>query len=365
MLITPPNFFSLSSSLVREHLCSTGNDAQLKGSKTALSVSENGKHRAIWVDVAKVIATLLIVVYHMPVSSFTKLACPEVLRELMSATCMPTSALFVFFILSGYFSPPSMGSEKMLMRIIALMIPYFAWNSLYAIVDGQAFSIARVYGLGINGCIDYPLWYLFAISCLILLVGILRKYSWILIVVSGVFLVLGNSWCCKLETVLPIASPFYTFTFTLGCMLSKLSTKQLGNCFVYGLPIWISGIILMENEWARSICFPCAFFSFCVLSERCFYREACMVASLSQASFLCFAMHAAVIVGVGKALRLVNDSLLSNSFIYVSLPFVIYGASFMVCSLMKRYAPAFLPVLAYSGRLEFVRRLVQKVMRSR
>ena len=335
-------------------------DCQLPAGDAQRNRSFSKVEKVIWVDVVRVIATLFIVVYHMPVSRFEAQAQPGWVRMLLELTQMPVSALMAFFLISGYFTPPTVSGRKIVCRVLALMVPYVVYNSLYALVDTQDFSLARVYGIGHDGCLDYPLWYVFALGCLITLVGVFRKYLWIPAVVCGVFVVMGNDWGCSFAHWAPFPSPMYSLVFFVGCLLSSCSISRIGKVLVWGLPIFLVTLMVMEHEWIRAGLVVLILFSLCCLWGIICPRASRITAGLASPAFLCYALHAGAIVAFGHLLQWVDPDLLESSWIYGALPFVIYFICWLMWLCMKRYAPILLPVLAYIGQYGWVRKWVNR-----
>ena len=316
--------------------------------------------RVVWVDVVRVIATLLIVVYHMPVSRFEVQAQPEWVRMLLEITQMPVSALMAFFLISGYFTPPVLSGRKIVCRVLALMLPYVVYNSLYALLDTQDFSLARVYGIGHGGCLDYPLWYVFALGFLITLVGVFRKYIWGLAAVCGVFVVMGNDWGCSFANMAPFPSPLYSLVFFAGCLLSSCPIDRIGKVLVWGFPVFLVTSMVIEHEGIKAGLVALMMFSLCCSWEKIWPSGARMAAGLASPAFLCYALHAGAIVAFGHLLQWINPDLLGSTWIYGALPFVIYLICWLGCSCMKRYARILLPVLAYIGQYGWMRKWMNR-----
>lgn len=347
--------------------CETQNHTKpvIKEQSTNEGSEIDKKARAVWVDVARLIATVMIVVYHMPTSRFSSSAAPVWIQELLNYTSMPSSALLVFFFISGYFSPPSMKWAKISTRIIALMLPYLVYNSLYAIIDSQDFSISRVYGIGRGGCLDYPLWYVYALACLIFFVSVARKYIVVLLMACAVCVAYGNEWPWKINEYMPFATPVQSLAFLLGSWMSRISVQRMGDALMYGFPLWLAGLFFTDNETLSASCVMCLLFALSRLLE-CYWSGAALkMALFSRASFVCFALHAGLIVLFSQLAQLVDSSLLENRVLYGFIPFAICILSWWVYVCMNRYTPILLPLLAYSGRPGWLVKLEKRLAGNR
>lgn len=316
------------------------------------------KARAIWVDVARVIATVLIVAYHVPCSSFASHAHPEIWQDIKAFFVVPGGILILFFFLSGYFSPMDMGWGKRLRRVVMLLLAYVVWNSLFSLGLRDEWSFARVFGFGGLPCADYPMWYVWTLALLILWQGLGRVCVYLLGVFSLVCIFgLGNHWPVAVHEYITVPSPVFTASFVVGCLLSPVRIQLLQKVFLYCFPVFLLVCMLpLPQDFAGPVA-AALVLSAGSLFQSLWLRGAACFASLASASFLCYAVHAGVLVGLSQILSYTFPAALGAQWLAGLLPFAIYGGSVVVLALMRRYTPILLPLLAYSGRLGWLDKL--------
>ena len=92
-------------------------------------------------------------------------------------------------------------------------------------------------------------------------------------------------------------------------------------------------------------------------------RCAAWIAWLAPASFLCYAVHAGVILGGSQILDKFFPEALDSGLVYGLFPMLIYAGSVAGFAGLKRYIPRLLPALAYSGRVAAVDWLIVRLSR--
>ncbi len=316
------------------------------------------KRRVVWVDVGRVLATVLIVGYHMPSSEFPATSEPLVWSCVKNFFCGAGGPLLFFFVLSGYFAPKSI-SSKWMHRIVMLLAAYVAWNCIFAFGLRDEVSLSRIFGLNGKICADYPMWYVLALAELILCQLLGRIGIYILgVVACWSYWQLGTEWPIPVRDYIIVPNPQYVVAYVLGYVCSCVSLARIQRVFLYGAPVLLlvrifdlpagmhetlsAGLLLSAGSMLQ-VALPCV---------------ARWVAALAPAAFLCYAMHAGVILGCSMLLVRFSPQVAASPLFYGLLPFVIYAASMLAMVFMRRYTPALLPLLAYSGRLGWLEKLL-------
>lgn len=309
--------------------------------------------RSLWVDVARVWATWMIVVYHMPCSRFEVMAPGGSWGEWCKHLNLPTTPLFFFFFVSGYFSSSDVTWRNRWQRVAKLFICYVVWNFVFAWGLRDEISIARVFAWGGGVCADYPLWYVWALILLTLVAGVFRRVPYVLLILYGVFYWWDNSWHCALGKYMALPSPQAALVFAVGGWCHRFSLAALKTFFLRTGILWIILIAWPVSSFCSDVAITALFIAGCCALSAMLPSCAKRMAALAPASFLCFATHAGTIWVISCVVGKLDAESLRAPWVIWATPFVAYMGAAVAYELMKRYAPALLPPLAYSGRWRF------------
>lgn len=316
------------------------------------------KARALWIDVARVAATLLIVLYHMSSSLFSPAACPAFLRVLGDCFASAGGPLVFFFFVSGYFTPKDLCWQKRLRRMTMLMLSYIVWNILYAAGLNDEVTVSRIFGFLGHPCADYPLWYLFALVELLLLHALARRFLLLVGCCMLALILYGQGWIVPLDKYLVVPSPLFVLAFIAGSGCAHISPDKLKMIFLYGLPVIVVIVLLRISEEVQAFAAACLLLSLGSVFQCCWKKGACVVAELASVSFLCYAIHAGVILGGSMIFARFCPAFLESGIVYSLMPLCIYAASVVMYNCMRKWLPGLLSVLAYSGRLGWLEKVL-------
>lgn len=311
------------------------------------------KARDVRFDVARIVATLLIVMWHVPSSPFAVAEPGSAVLWVMQFFFNPVGALALFFFLSGYFTPWYTPARKLLLRSFGLLVPYIIWNTVFIVGVHDELTFSRIYGTGADGlCADYPLWFVHNLILMTLLMALLGRCVWVLAVISFVYAALGFCWpTCPGGWIL-LPQPADVFFFTLGASLGRVSKDTMARAMgwvgvvgcVFGL-LSIAGVRISGNTLLALIpgCIPmtCA-----LLPVRAAERCRGVVELLGRTSFLCYCVHAGALIVIGWGVKHIYPPLLEADIVYAVLPVGIYALCCIGFLFMQRYTPVLLPVLA-------------------
>ena len=157
------------------------------------SISQAGpaKKRMVWLDIARVLATLLIVLFHVPSSDFFRGAFPhEPAWYLLHFYGSAGAVIAFFFAISAYLTPVRPNLRKVASKVAALAIPYILWNLICAPGLRDEPSLGRIFGLGSPDalCADYPLWFVRDLIFLLLLLPLYERFSALVVAASALLI---------------------------------------------------------------------------------------------------------------------------------------------------------------------------------
>lgn len=317
--------------------------------------------RAIWLDVSRVFATLFIVYFHMSISGLPASAQPDAVAAGKHLLRIPGGTLLFFFMVSGYFCKPGMAWGKWWQRVVSLVAVYVSWNLATAPFLHDEPTLGRIFGIG-QGCpfcADYPLWYVRALVLMMLTLPLFRRCVWLYALLALGFVLWGNSWHCSVMEAIPYPHPHDVLAFALGSLFSYVPLERMRRFFLYTLPLWLA---YCAGDYALGWNIPhlgdfCGAFLLAGLGAALAAWPAAgrRIAGWADASFLCYAVHAGVLLVAGTALARFCPAAAACPVVYVLLPVLVYAGSMGGMWLMRRYAPALLPWLAHSGKLPFLR----------
>lgn len=188
--------------------------------------------RLPWVETARLLATLSVIMQHVPSGGFP----PN--------QWLIGPALATFFLLAGYFSASRLqgeGAGKWTAgRVMSLLRPYLFWCAAYWLLAGMPVSpgaLASVFGLGVCPLLT-PMWFLRDLMVFTLAAFLLSKIRWVLYA-AGLFCLFLNRW----DDSLAWPSPYMFGDFVLGIMLASSIPGCLDRW--EKLPLAVHGSILL------------------------------------------------------------------------------------------------------------------------
>lgn len=320
-------------------------------------VMENtGAKRNEWIESVRVLAMLLIIMFHMPSSDLPVADEHCISSIILSFMFQPAASLFVFFFLAGYFSRKNMTVKKWMMRLVALLVPYFIWNGLFSFGLNDEVTWGRVFGIGSGSfiCADYPLWFVLAIIYMTVFWPIWRFSPEIAAVVCLVMSLYGDSWHCELLTHLPMPSPTVFLVFLCGVCAGRFSLDVLQKMFVYLFVPLLFIVIIGKYYYSLpylTIVAAALFLSFMACISRVCPCIVSFTAKYSHAVFLNYATHAGIIYLLGKLYQayFTQYAILVRE-MYIPFTFLIFMFNVFALRLMYRHIPWILPFIAHSGK---------------
>ena len=317
--------------------------------------------RAEWLDVARVVATLGIVFYHMNSCHISPSAQPELVAGAKALLGVPGGVLAFFFVVSGYFCKPDMPVGKWVKRIVMLLVGYVVWNLLYAPGLNAEPTLGRIFGVGCAGavCADYPLWYIRALILMMLVLPLFRRCVWLYALLGLAGTVWGNSWHCDWLESIPFPAPFSVLMFAAGSLFSCVSLPKMRRFFLYTAPVWAAGCAVIHWGGLSLPYLHLLSAALLLLSLGALLamvpRVGCFIAKCADASYLCYAAHAGTLLAISMVLQRYLPDACNSSGVYCLLPFAVYAACVAAMRLMRAHAPWLLPWLAHEGKLPFLK----------
>lgn len=242
-----------------------------------------------------------------------------------------------------------------------LMAGYVVWNLLYAPGYGDRCTFEQVFGVGFAGArpADYPLWYIWALMLLMLVLPLFRRCIWLYFLIALAGTIWGNSWHCEWLGIITFPRPFYALMFAMGSMFSYVPLPKMQCVFQYTAPAWavlcaaayrwgihvphlhdLAGAFLLLSVGALSSWLP---------------KAAGFIARLADASYLCYAAHAGLLIVFSWWLERFFPTACDSGWVYCMMPIVVYAVCVGAMRLMRAYAPWLLPWLAHAGKLPFLK----------
>ena len=315
--------------------------------------------RAEWLDVARVLATLGIVFYHMNSCHILPSAQPGLIAGAKAFFIVPGGLLAFFFMVSGYFCKPDMPVGKWLRRVVMLLVGYVVWNLLFAPGLHDEVTFGRIFGLGSAGavCADYPLWYIRALILMMLVLPLFRRCIWLYVLFALAGTLWGNSWHCAWLAAVPFPDSFSVLLFAVGSMFSYVPLQRLSRFFFFSAPVWAAACATLywggfQLPEVHQVCA-----AFLLLSLGCVLAKVPKLGSFitkgADASYLCYAVHAGALLLIGTLLSKYMPQACSSSWVYCLLPLAVYAGCAVAMKLMRGYTPWLLPWLAHAGKLPF------------
>lgn len=310
-----------------------------------LSATPVFQGRLPWVEMARLLATLVVVMQHVPSAGFP----PN--------QWLIGPALATFFLLAGYFSASRLlgtGAGKWTAgRLMSLLRPYLFWCAAYWLLAGMPASpgtAASVFGLGSCPMLT-PMWFLRDLMVFTLAAFLLSKVRWVLYAL-GLFCLFLNRW----DDSLAWPSPYMFGDFVLGLMLASSVPDFLGRWEKLPLAVHASILLacgaLVWASCADTFLIPDAAFSgltvlallsFGIVAKALSPALAERLAAWSSGSFFVYCSHIFVLIALMGVERCFPSPW--PAWAWWCLVPVVYMLARGVYLLVKRYAPRALMVL--------------------
>ena len=208
------------------------------------------RSRSAWIDMGRILATIMIVYYHLPSSLFRGHGPIGNAIDWLFAN--PLASLSFFFIFAGYFVGPGITVSRAASKTLTLLLPYLFWNLLCIPGLSDEASWQRVFGWGYAGPpADYPLWFVRDLIILTLLAPCLQRALYGGIPICVVFVLWGNHWHSEWLHTFPFPTPGATLLYLTGLGLSRIPIEKLHARFKQGIPALL--ILLAAFYAARQL----------------------------------------------------------------------------------------------------------------
>lgn len=329
--------------------------------------------RSSWIDMGRILATVMIVYFHVPSSLFVGHGHVGDWAHRLFEN--PRAALAFFFIFSGYFVKPHITMHRAASKAIALFLPYLCWNLICLPGLNDAASWQRIFGWGYPGppC-DYPLWFVRDLILLTLLAPCLQRYLPVFMLTCAVFTLWGNQWHIAWLQQVPFPTPGNALLYLSGLALSRLPLATLRARFQKSVPFLLvalaiyyaarnGGWLPLHASWTHLV-IPFLLTSAILLVSEAILRlwpnASEHVAPWAPACFLVYAAHAPALILAGQATALLAPWALGNDLVQTAVPLAVVGCCLVAYRIMRRLSPGLLlPLICHEGRLNLPMRLLK------
>ena len=313
------------------------------------------KIRANWIDVARVLAIILIVIAHIKYldTGFTS-AFGELCWYMQF-----DGRVYFFMMIAGYFTRTNASLGRLGNRFFGLLIPFIIWNTLCATFLHQSFSFDLFWGTPSNPLpADIPLWFLRDILVCTLLVPFFQKIKLYWPPIILLLFILQYQWP-QISHYILLPSPSSVGFFLLGLFLSSFSLHKLKEYWAPYSCLFLTGGVLIglyygcthgfnwENLYTPISTFERLFgimmlISAAILIEQHFPKVTQFLLKLTPGCFFVFASHYFVYIMFKSHL---SHDWLSNYALLV--PFMVmiicWGAFYGI----RMFLPFLLPIIAH------------------
>ncbi|WEK60285.1 MAG: acyltransferase [Candidatus Microbacterium colombiense] len=199
--------------------------------------------RVHWIDVAKALAVILVVVYHVRASMGYVFAAPSATSSAFWAefneTALPVR-MPLFFLAAGFLAHTAIARPWRVVvkpRIVALLWPYVLWSLAFAAVAGFAYRPEKPFGYTLTRLVSLPFansayWFLLMLPLFFILAKLLQRWAAAALAVALVLAVAAPwleahvfnqmHWALVYGTT-RIAR--YSFWYLLGCYGFRLLSR--------------------------------------------------------------------------------------------------------------------------------------------
>jgi len=320
--------------------------------------------------------------------------------EIMGSISVP-----LFFVISGYLFfyktdfDGQVYKKKLKSRFKSLMIPYLLWNLIILLAMGMKllpifsfifdnssnvefrFSLARLFNTffyydGTNGLLVYPdlgipretpipingpLWYVRDLMMMVLLSPIIywlikKTKFWLIITIGVVLYIFGRDFLPNFKYVSLILGYMFFFSWGAYYSINKQDLITQFRKFKYVAPLFIPltliNLFTVDTEYNKYIFFPFVLTSTIFLIVTVSYlieNDKIHVSKLASCAFFLYAMHALIIVDIGKVLFVglhLTDTPIVMLLLYFAIPIVTVCICLFTYFILKKYAPKVCSILS-------------------
>ncbi len=323
------------------------------------------------------------------------------LSEIMGSISVP-----LFFVISGYLFfyksdfDGQVYKRKLKSRFKSLMVPYLLWNLIILLAMGAKllpifsfvfnnsgnvefhFSLARLFNTffyydGTNGLLVYPdlgipretpipingpLWYVRDLMVMVLLSPVVYwiiKYTkfWLMITIGIVLYIFGRDFLPNFKYVSLILGYMFFFSWGAYYSINKQDLVTQIRKFKYVtlliIPLTIINLFTIGTEYNKYIFFPfvlASTISLIVIVSYLIEKDKIHVNSaLANSAFFLYAMHALIIVDMGKVLFVglhLTDTPIVMTILYFAIPILTISICLITYFILKKYAPKLCSLLS-------------------
>lgn len=321
--------------------------------------------RVPWLDAARILATLLIVLFHIPSSPFGRIMAPESTSLVLSFFGSAAGALAFFFCTAGYLAMKVITGQQWSNKLLLLVLPYIVWNGICAFGLRDEPTLSRITGFGDPSglCADYPLWFVRDLMVMLLFYPLCRRIlPGMMIICLGFLAVCGTEWPWAWMRTIPIPQPGNWLLFFIGMIAARYPLGTWKTFFLWTLPLWWGTALLHlfgmlpTSPW-QALLGACSIMSFGALSSVFLpNRWIPGITLVSRSTFLCYAAHAPVLIILGLLAEPHLPQFIRQSWIYAALPPLILALSTTGYQLMRCWLPSLLPLIAHGGQFPWQKR---------
>ncbi len=303
------------------------------------------KPRLEWVECARVLATLSVIMQHSPGGG----------APFNQWLIGPSLALF--FLLAGYFSGPRLFGEGSLLRLGRrlkfLVLPYLFWNFLYWVLSGfpwAGWSTAQSV-LGVGGCpILTPMWFLRDLMLFTVAAFLLGRCR-VLLYGVGLFCLFLYRWDDSLAWPAPDAFGYFVLGVLLGCSMPCILERygkmpliaHAGILLAAATLIWAQGsdTCLKLNGGFGAVVMA-GLLSFGIVLRGAYPVMAEKLACMADAGFFVYCGHIFIVICL-IGVEMCFSTPWPRPVWWAMVP-VIYLLTMGVYKLVKRFIPRFLAI---------------------
>ena len=223
--------------------------------------------RLAWVDAARGVCVLLVVLLHVRIFVYAPLTPPtngvEIwtqLTEFFGAFRLP-----LLFVVSGLVASKRVragwSDRRTLLRAVSLYWLYLVWLTVYALVSivvispGIPFRIMTVGHYAAQLVVpDSMLWFIFALAAYVVLLSSLRRVrpAWVLAVLAAISVATGAAPVTR-DEALWLHVVYYAVFFAVGVYLAPALRALAANRARWRVPLAVGAFIACQLLWQQSV----------------------------------------------------------------------------------------------------------------
>lgn len=314
--------------------------------------------------------------------------------EIMASISVP-----LFFVISGYLFfyktdfDGQVYKRKLKSRFRSLMVPYLLWNLIILLAliaktlpifsfifhnSGNVeihLTLARIFNTfffydGTNGVLVYPdmgipvetpipingpLWYVRDLMVMIVLSPLVywlikKTKFWLIITIGVVLYVVGRDFLPNYKYVSLLIGYLFFFSWGAYYSINKKDLITQMRKFKYVAPLFIPATFMnlftVDTEYNKYIFFPFILTSTIFLIVTVSYLiekdKIHINKTLANSAFFVYAMHALIIVDLGKVLFVglhLTDTPVVMMILFLSVPLITFGICLLTYLIVNRFAP--------------------------